>query len=211
MVVRPNTVNEEVSYVTDFLHRHTDFNDIVLPKGMKHPTRTSHEEVSNCIHLEYDITFYANGLLALKRIIPDIANATLKLQPLSGYWGFTLFPECAILLTRYGPGGSYNPDQGSVVLLTRLDGTFKRANPLHSVLHEIVHIGIEFPIVKKYKLLQWEKERLVDRIVLEVFGSELHDYKPRVNGDRRLDAYLVGEWLQNLPEVIERFVHDNPR
>ena len=46
-----------------------------------------------------------------------------------------------INLTLYGPGGSYNPQEGSIILMITKEGTFKQSlDPAETIVHEIVHI-----------------------------------------------------------------------
>jgi len=90
-------------------------------------------------------------------------------------------------------------------MLTTKEGSFKRKNPVETVIHEITHIGIEESIVEKYKLNHWEKERLVDLIVKIIFKEELPDYNLQKNECTELDQYIEVEAIKNLPEVISKF------
>jgi hypothetical protein len=65
----------------------------------------------------------------------------------------------------YGLGGRYNLSTATVTLLTT---EFLKKPASETILHEIVHIGIEETIVNKYRLSHWEKERLVDLICMKV-------------------------------------------
>lgn len=73
----------------------------------------------------------------------------------------TLFPRSTpksynIFLTKYGVGGSYRLPNSIVLNINN-----KRVS---TIFHEMVHLSIE-PLVKKHKLLHWEKERTVDLIL----------------------------------------------
>ncbi|MEI6267114.1 MAG: hypothetical protein WCP14_04480 [bacterium] len=78
-----------------------------------------------------------------------------------------------IVLTHYGMGGSYNLP-GTIVL------NLRNYNDLTQVVvHELVHIVIEQPVVEKYKLSQWEKESLVDYLLNE--SAELNSCFPWIS------------------------------
>ncbi|MFK7810657.1 MAG: hypothetical protein AB8F74_22810, partial [Saprospiraceae bacterium] len=68
-------------------------------------------------------------------------------------WNFKIFDSYDIVFTIYGTGGSYDPDNGRVTLFTNEEGQFmKYDNPANTIIHEIVHMGIEESIVQKYNL-----------------------------------------------------------
>ncbi len=72
-----------------------------------------------------------------------------------------------VLLTRYGTGGSYNSDLGTIDLRfteRNIDSIFG------TILHEIIHIAVE-PFIKKYNIDHWKKERLVDLVGLKYFPN----------------------------------------
>lgn len=116
-----------------------------------------------------------------------------------------------VLLTLYGPGGSYRSDTGRVIMLTRPDGSFRRPIPHGTVIHEIVHIGIQRRLVRRYRLSHWEKERLVDLICARLFRGLLPTYRLQRRGDRRIDAYVQRFGLRRLPKAVRQYVRDHPR
>lgn len=105
----------------------------------------------------------------------------------------------------------YDPDSGKIVILTTKEGSFKRSNPAHTPIHEIIHIDIEENIVNRFNLTHKEKERLVDLIVLKKFDDILPDYQIQSFGDSRIDPYITSEALDNLPQIIEKYIKDFPR
>jgi hypothetical protein len=86
-------------------------------------------------------------------------------------------------------------------------GNFARMNPIQTVVHEIVHLGIENSVVRKYKLNHWEKERLVDLVCQRKFGEIFPDYQLQEKGDSRIDSYITDEALNNLPLAIKKYVN----
>ena len=103
-----------------------------------------------------------NGLLNKKH------SLFLKLQKA---WGFRIFENYQIEITNYGPGGSYNCYEGVVIF------ALWNRRLVSTPIHEIVHIGIEVPIIKKYSINQATKEYLVDMFVKSNFGEYLPNYK----------------------------------
>lgn len=159
----------------------------------------------------YDKDFYHSGtstLEAEKSLIEKIFPVLIEFNE---KWGFKIFPQYTIALTRYGTGGMYNSDSGKIVIMTTRDGKFKRHRPAHTPIHEIIHIGIEENIVKQFNLTHKEKERLVDLIVLKKFKDFLQEYQPQSFGDTNIDRYITNESLDNLPKSIEKYVKDFPR
>lgn len=160
---------------------------------------------------EYDKNFFTEGIKNIKEKVPLIESCFPKLIELNKLWDFKLFKTYSVLLTKYGPGGSYDSRMGKIIMLTRKNGTFKRENPEQTVVHEIVHIGIEDSIVKTFKLSHSEKERLVDLLVKNLFSPVFPDYNLQSIGDARIDAYTNGDSINNLPSAIERYVERFPR
>jgi len=140
-----------------------------------------------------------------------INKAMSKFLELNKLWNFKTFPKYEILLTLYGTGGSFNANTGTVIMLTRRDGTFRRKRPHETIIHEIVHIGIHDIIVSRYKLEHWEKERLVDLICLYYFGDILPEYKLQRKGDNRLDEFVNTVTINDLPASIENYIKKFPR
>ncbi len=64
-------------------------------------------------------------------------------------WPFKLYETYPVVLTLYGSGGSYDPDNGRIIVFTTPDGRFKTSeNAAHVVIHEVVHIGLEQSIIQ---------------------------------------------------------------
>ncbi|MEM9983514.1 MAG: hypothetical protein AAF804_00330 [Bacteroidota bacterium] len=124
-------------------------------------------------------------------------------------WGFKLFDEYPVVFTLYGSGGSYDPDEGSVLIFTTPSGKFKNyENPANTVIHEIVHIGIEASIIQRYQVPHALKERLVDLTVATFFGADLPDYRIQNMGETEIDAFLKRrEDFENLDEIVEQFLN----
>ncbi len=102
-------------------------------------------------------------------------------------WEFKTFDDYNVIFTLYGTGGSYDPDHGTVTLFTTTEGGFMNyEEPANTIIHEIVHMGIEESIVQRYNLSHGLKERIVDTIVFIMFGELLPEYKMQNMGIRKL-------------------------
>jgi hypothetical protein len=158
----------------------------------------------------YNRANYLSGYNKIIEAMPTIEKA-LQILSKSGWgWSFREFTQYQINLTLYGPGGSYNPDNGSILLLTTPDGRFKGySNPANTIIHEMVHIGIDSSIVRRYNLPHPNKEHIVDLFVQTFFGEFLPDYRIQSFGDKRIDKYLTSkEDFANLPKSIEKYLNE---
>ncbi|GGG32823.1 hypothetical protein GCM10011344_37210 [Dokdonia pacifica] len=122
-------------------------------------------------------------------------------------WKFNTFKTYKIILTLYGTGGSYNADEGTITLLTTKKGDFMNyQNPANTIIHEITHIGMEYPIVQKHKLSHGNKERIVDTFVYLMFKEDLPNYKIQQMGDQKMDSYLSEpKKINSLDTIISKF------
>jgi hypothetical protein len=142
--------------------------------------------------------------------LPIISQVFPVFTKYKSNWGFKIFPTYTIHLTMYGMGGSYDPQTGTIILLTTPDGTFVRGNsPTQTVIHEMVHLGIEKCIVQEYSLGQKTKERIVDLFCNYHFLSLVPDYRLQPNQDTSIDSFLTddGAW-NDLKSAINSFNTD---
>ena len=126
-------------------------------------------------------------------------------------WTFNTFKTYKIVFTLYGTGGSYDPDEGIITLLTNTQGGFlKYKNPAYTIIHEISHMGMEYSIVQKYKLSHGLKERLIDTFVVLMFQEKLPEYKIQNMGDSNIDNYLENkEDIKSLNAIMGEFVKND--
>ncbi|WP_132065841.1 MULTISPECIES: hypothetical protein [Aquimarina] len=123
-------------------------------------------------------------------------------------WDFNTFDKYKITFTLYGTGGSYDPENGTITLLTNKEGSFMNyKNPANTIIHEITHMGMEYSIVQKYKLSHGNKERIVDKFVYLMFNDKLPEYRVQDMGNTKIDDYLnKQEHLNTLSSIISKFV-----
>lgn len=213
ITVRANTPIEEFNYLKYIIVR--------LPFYMKHGYQVglpdidelkSEKVLSNenhCFDLfldkEYQVEFFENGISKAKEMCQIIEESFPKLVKLHDLWGFKIFNTYQILLTKYGPGGSYNEKKGSVIMKTMRDGTFGRNNPEQTIAHEIIHIGVEECIIEKFKLNHTEKERLVDLMVKNLYKDVFPNYRIQMLGETNIDPYVTRDTISTLSTSIEEF------
>jgi len=69
-----------------------------------------------------------------------------------------------IFLTKYGVGGSYKTPDKIILNINKKKSGFI----ITTIIHEIIHLSIE-GFIQKNKISHWQKERLVDLIMAELF------------------------------------------
>ena len=90
------------------------------------------------------------------------------LEKLSEVFGNKLQKEYLVRLTRYGVGGSYHLP--NTIILNIADEYSGKRNPAESIGHEIIHLRLE-PLIQKYKVGHWQKERLADLIASKMIAD----------------------------------------
>lgn len=154
----------------------------------------------------YDTSNYEKGLKRLRHAKEIVGNAFPIFDKFNKKWDFAVPKSYDVILTLYGPGGQYNPKTGKIFIKTTANGQFKRIDPTHTIIHEMVHIGIDKTIVKKFQLTHWEKERVVDLICAFAFSDILDNYTIQSKGEKRLDAFVNKDSIMNLPLAIKSYV-----
>jgi hypothetical protein len=155
----------------------------------------------------YQKSDYQKGLEKIQIQLPLVDSLVEAIINTKRNWAFKQFDQYKVTLTLYGSGGSFNPDEGTILMLTTKAGQFKQYdNPANTLIHEIVHIGLEESIVQKYQLNHGFKERIVDTFVYLHFKASLPEYRIQNMGDKALDQYLQSKKdLQNLDQIVAKF------
>lgn len=158
----------------------------------------------------YEPEDYQAGYDRILERLPLLNEVLDRIRSLVLDWSFKEYEVYTVNLTLYGPGGSYDPSDGSISILTTSEGGFKRyRDPANTLAHEIVHLGIEQSLIRRFKVPHPLKERIVDRFVLLGLGDLLPEYRVQEIGDARIDSYLENRGdLQRLATIVERFLTD---
>jgi len=153
----------------------------------------SDDKIKNSILEEYDETDY-------KKIADTVNKQWLKFSPfLEKYFLETnIKPEniYEVKLTKYGVGGSYNLPNNIIVNFQRKFGI----GVSKTIIHEIVHLSIQ-ELIEKYKVGHWEKERVVDLIVLKIV-PEIAKMQ-NISIDTKPIDEAFERYYPNLEEVIK--------
>lgn len=174
------------------------------------------DSLRNIFYAEvYDESRFAAILEAIRQTKGILKNALQKLNFLKNNWGFDIKRRYEIVLTLYGPGGNYKGiNEVGFVIKKIAPNNFVESTEkyIKTIVHEIVHIGIDEIIVQKYKLKHWEKERLVDLICLLYLKDLVPWYKAQDITDKKIDDFLNERVItENLPMAIENFISQYPR
>lgn len=227
IIIRPQTRQEAFEYVVYLIKKlswykansykidlpqHAIFNSICANPGAVDENVQLFEQIQ--FDRIYDPAILEQDCCALALQKDRAESFVDKLTILHDHWGFKLFSEYHVVITPYGPGGSYHTNTGMVIIaLYRVRDRCKRPafhTIVHEIVHEIVHIGIEENIVQKYRLSHWEKERLVDLICSKFLL--IPDYVSDARGCVAIDPFITPEAiLDDLPAAIERFITCYPR
>lgn len=121
--------------------------------------------------------------------------------------GFESWPEYKIKLTQYGPGGGYFIKEKLIkVLVNKVGG---KLTVYQTVVHEMVHIGIEHIFVETFKLSQKEKETLVDWICKNHLNDFMPDYPIQAPLNEELLALLEGKKIEDIQEVLKSWKRES--
>ena len=159
----------------------------------------------------YDVNDYRGAYRKVERVLPRVDQVYRVFMQYNELWGFQVHERYRVQLTRYGPGGMFDAENGTIWLMITDAGSFKmHEDPSYVIIHEATHIGFDEPIVARYGLQQPALERLVDQFVVDHFDTILPEYPMQALGDRSIDPYLAqpDSW-ERLPEYIAEFVADS--
>ena len=218
------TVKQETEYVwrniqdIEFFEKHNY--DLVLPQAelidsLKAKSRSNRLTQNDFDALEslmetqiYNQEDYQKAFEKIETQRDLINKMVNQLNKCKREWNFKNFDKYKINLTLYGPGGSHNPNDGSIIIFATKEGKFKQYdNPANTLIHEIVHIGIEESIINEFDVIHSLKERIVDKFVWLNFVKELPEYRIQNMGDERIDNYLSKKKdLKTLNKIVEEFL-----
>jgi hypothetical protein len=225
LLIRPQTSQEAFAYLWRTLQQMPFFRkngyDVALPEDATIAAIARGDVALDTVNrtaLEkrfseeiYDASSFDSALEALRgtpRILDDVLPVFAQWAQ---SWGFVLHERYRVLLTLYGPGGSYDSNTGTITLWASSKGDFKGGGGTQTIVHEMVHLGTEKNIVRPLKLTHWEKERLVDRICALQLAKALGGYPMQSKGETDLDPFVNDEALSDLPAAMKRYVEAHPR
>lgn len=190
VIFRPKTAEEEARYVLRLLANAEFYEksgyDPVLPEGedflslVKEIEGRYKTSEPRAIEVFKDRIYrpenYQQAMEKLEEKREIITECVFELNKQLSKKSYRIFQNYNVQVTLYGPGGSYIAETGDVIIRADINGNFKRKNPAHTAVHEIVHIGIEH-FVTEFLLTHWQKEGMVDGIIQRFLKEQLPDYE----------------------------------
>ncbi|HEU64281.1 MAG: hypothetical protein KR126chlam4_00411 [Candidatus Anoxychlamydiales bacterium] len=160
----------------------------------------------------YDLSLYLKDFKEIFLAQNILEKAAEKLQILNKNWGFKIFEKYEIVLSLSGSDVRYNIEKKQIFYLATPKDLKKTIPCYETIIHEMVHIGIDQIIVGKYNLNHLEKERLVDLICMIYLKDLLPNYTEQDIKDNPIDEFIdENSILDNLPLAIAKFVEKYPR
>ena len=173
------------------------------PKLTEQQIQHYHDIFVNEIYKLSDLTHQDNNI---KTAIPHVQNRIkTHIEPLLPAWGAKL-PETLTITCTYGHGGGYKDGDYSVINF-RMSRDKRNDYGIYLLfMHELVHILIENPIIRRYNVPQDLKESIV-----EIIGFELFDKEQNLKrfSNRFAKAYITPEAIRNdLAGAVKKMMAD---
>lgn len=160
---------------------------VQLPDGLNisDSSVVSREDIETAISKEYDEQNYIGSKKYIEDHWGDIGNELLKNIKNTS---LTVTEHYDIYLTRYGVGGSYHLPNKIIINIRRMF----EYGLLKTIAHESVHLAIQ-PLVEKYNVTHWDKERVVD-LLLERFVPKVNSFQKIPIETKRIDETFKKEY-----------------
>jgi len=170
---------------------------INLPQGignLDNLEKFSQEKIKKILEKEFNESEYQQANVKIKKngkliqlFFKNLENLKIKLKP-----------HYLIVLTKYGTGGSYSRQSRQEAIFVNFFG-----RPIERILgvvaHEIIHLLID-PLVLKYKLEHWQKERIVD-LILEKTCPKIGRTQKVPIGTKKLDK-VFENFFPNIEKIV---------
>ncbi len=155
----------------------------------------------------YDVTKFEVLISRLEAYQTKWTECYPRLKAMSDNWGFKLFDDYIIHVNVYSRMGMYDYLSGGVHIgVPYVPWPHKYLD--YIFIHELLHIGIEEAVIKRFDLSHEEKERIVDNLCLYVMdGIMEYDHFEK---DNRYDKYqLIGEKASYMDKLVGRQPENN--
>lgn len=228
LIIRAPTEEEEYQYLCARISRKTKRGSVspnfripehpLIQKILGSPPGLDavNQEEFRLVHQNemYDPTVYQAALENIEKVRDTIQSAFEVFQELQQQWGFMVFEQYTIRLSRYVGGGSYGykPDGSSAtaIISAKKTGDPNRSSFAEIPIHEFIHCGIETPIIRPFHLEQEEKERVVDLLIIHSLQEILPEYKVD-SAPSRIDDFVTSSTIAKLPEAMTEYTRTVPR
>lgn len=209
LIVRPQSPEEAYQYLSNTLDQMSFFDAnnyaVALPN---HPDFRASNKTGSLKQFVEEVYQAEDFEPALKVLNKDRSVLQRALQWFSANKhedNFHVPEQYTVVLTLYGPGGSYDPSIGTITLFTTPDGLFKGGGGTHTIIHEMMHIAVEEGLVQQFGLSHWEKERLVDVLTQRELGHLLPDYQLQSQGVAEMGEAIRDAPISELATAVEAY------
>jgi hypothetical protein len=153
------------------------------------------DKLLDLVEKEYDEQWYS-------QIDRDIQNEWTKAMnvwdgDVVKHTTLNILPRYYIELTKYGVGGSYRGDDTLIVNTSSMDATLIAG----TIFHEIIHLIIE-PLIKKYNVKHWYKEKIVDLTFKKIFPE--YSFEQKLPEETNQIDLIFENNFGDMEEIIKR-------
>jgi len=141
-----------------------NYKGVVTPEGfsIEDDEPCNEEELRAQIEKEID---QEEASIVTRELKDKIKEIVISLNPILQAIDYQIPDKYIIVLTKYGPGGSYHLPNKIILTMTKT----KRSHD-EILAHELVHLAIE-PLIQKNNTEHWVKERIVDLLMKKAFSN----------------------------------------
>lgn len=209
LVVRPQSPEEAYQYLLNTLDQMSFFEAnnyaVALPNHPDFRASNKTGSLKQFTEQVYQPTDFQPALKLLTRDISVLKSALEWFAANEHEDNLYVPQQYTVVLTLYGPGGSYDPSTGTITLFTTPDGRFKGGGGAHTIVHEMMHIAVEENIVQRFDLSHWEKERLVDVLTQRELGHLLTSYQLQPQGVESIGKAISDVPLPGLADAVRQY------
>ncbi len=157
-------------------------------------SETTKSEAKKLVTKEYRKDDYKGAAKLIqkrwKQFSPDFTKKLLN-------FGFRPKSYYFLFLTKYGTGGGYwLPNKITI------NFKYKAANfTILVIMHEITHLLIE-PLIQKYKIDHWTKERIVD-LILSKIAPKFNKMQNLPNKNRKIIDKMFEKFFPDMDQLLK--------
>jgi len=141
----------------------------------------------------------------LARTIQRTDRRIDSLRRFESAWNFHIPSKYHVFITLWGIGSYVDPEAG---MITMFSAHITSPNLLYIIDHEIIHIGLYEPIIRRFNIPHWTNERITDLFQIKHFGpiGRSLQQEPEYPIDIIFEQPDV---LDYLPQRVEEFLRNH--
>jgi len=154
----------------------------------------------------YDARDYQRYFNTLARAVQRADERIDSLRRFENAWGFYIPNVYRIFITVWGIGSTATPATATINMFS--DHIMLSPNLLYIIDHEVIHIGIDERIIRRFNIPHWTMERIVDLFQINHFGpiGRPLQQEPEYPIDIIFEQPDV---LDYLPQRVEEFLREH--